>query len=44
MHEVVVEDILEPDPKRSYPVCLDGERACDWRPKCDACDQIGLYS
>jgi hypothetical protein len=28
MHKVVVEDIVEPEPKRSYPVCLEGERAC----------------
>ncbi len=28
MHKVVVEDIVDAEPKRDYPVCLEGERAC----------------
>ena len=27
-HEILVQKILEPDPKGYYPVCLGGERAC----------------
>ncbi len=27
-HEVLVQNILEPDPHATYPVCLGGERAC----------------
>ena len=27
-HTIVVEDILEPDEEKTYPTCLDGERAC----------------
>ena len=27
-HEILLEDILEPDPAVEYPLCLDGERAC----------------
>jgi hypothetical protein len=27
-HEVVLEDVLPPDPKRNTPVCTGGERAC----------------
>lgn len=27
-HEILVQKILEPDPKGNYPVCLGGERAC----------------
>ena len=27
-HEILVQKILEPEPKGTYPVCLGGERAC----------------
>lgn len=27
-HEILVEQILTPDPKTTYPVCLTGKRAC----------------
>lgn len=27
-HEVEIEDVLEPEAGRKYPVCLDGARAC----------------
>jgi hypothetical protein len=32
-HEIRIEDWLEPDPRKTYPVCLDGHGACppeDW--------------
>lgn len=28
LHEIVVEKILDPDPQRRYPICIDGKRAC----------------
>lgn len=28
VHELMVEDILKPDPGKRYPTCLAGERAC----------------
>ena len=28
IHEILVEKILPPEPKKRYPVCLKGKRAC----------------
>jgi hypothetical protein len=28
VHDVLVEDIIDPEPDHPYPLCLDGERAC----------------
>lgn len=40
VHDIVVEDIGEPDPGRFYPACLAGERAC---PPEDCGSMSGFY-